>query len=60
MVQSTGQKWKIINGSCLELVGTSWQGQPENCPVLSVVVAPDVTLPGVANRAQVQAEIDLE
>lgn len=58
IVKSTAQQWTIIRGSCPELIGTFWQGQPEYCPVLSVVVEPDVTLPGVANRARVQAEID--
>ena len=58
IIKSTGQQWTIINGSCPELIETFWQGRPEYCPVLSVVVEPDVALPGVANRAQVLAEID--
>ena len=58
MVKATGGDWEIINGSCPELAGTQWDGMPEFCPVLSVVVEPDVVLPGVAVRTFVQAEID--
>jgi hypothetical protein len=58
MVRSSGSKWEILNGFCPELAGTSWLGKPEYCPVLSVVVEPDVILPGVAIRAEVQAEVD--
>jgi hypothetical protein len=57
MVRSTGKKWKIINPSCPELVGTQWEGKPEFCPILSIIVEPDVTLPGVAERALIQAEV---
>jgi hypothetical protein len=35
MVKSVGTEWKIINGSCPELVGTQVNGKPEYCPVLS-------------------------
>ena len=58
IVKSTGTDWEIINSSCPALIGTPWSGQPEYCPVLSVVVEPDVVLPGVAVRTVVQAEID--
>jgi len=34
-------------------------GKPEYCPVLSVVVEPDVILPGVAIRAEVLAEVTI-
>jgi hypothetical protein len=57
MVRSTGTDWKIIKPSCSEFVGTEWEGKPEYCPILSVVVQPDVTLPGVAKRALLQEEI---
>ena len=58
MVRTDGKEWTILNGSCPELVGTQWHGEPEYCPVLTVVAEPDIELPGVANRAVVQAEID--
>ena len=58
MVKSAGPEWEIINGSCPELDGTQWIGKPEYCPILSVVVEPDVVLPGVAARTNVQAEIE--
>jgi len=58
MVRSTGPAWEILNGACPELAGTSWHEKPEYCPVLSVVAEPDVVLPGVANRAEVQAEVE--
>ena len=57
-MRAAGREWKILNRSCPELVGTQWNGKPEYCPVLSIVAEPDVVLPGVANRADVQAEID--
>ena len=57
-MKSTGTDWEIINSSCPALIGTPWSGQPEYCPVLSVVVEPDVVLPGVAVRTTVQAQID--
>lgn len=58
MVKSDGRTWEILNGACPELAGTSWNGKPEYCPVLSVVAEPDVVLPGVANRADVEAEVE--
>jgi hypothetical protein len=58
IVKSTEAKWEILNGSCPELAGTQWSGKPEYCPILSLVVEPDIVLPGVANRAEVEAEID--
>jgi len=58
MVRSNGSDWEILNGSCLELSGTAWKDSPEFCPTLSHVVEPEVVLPGVANRAMVQREID--
>lgn len=58
IVKSNGTEWEILNSSCPALVGTQWNGSPEYCPVLSVVVEPDVVLPGVAARATVQAQID--
>ena len=58
MVKAAGGDWEIINGFCPELAGTQWDGMPEFCPLLSVVVEPDVVLPGVAVRTVVQAEID--
>lgn len=58
IVKSKGDHWELINSSCVELVGTEWNGKPEYCPLLSVVVEPEVTLPGVAVRVRVQAEID--
>lgn len=57
MVRSTGTQWTIVKPSCSELVGTRWDGRPEYCPILSVVVEPDVILPGVADRAVISAEI---
>jgi hypothetical protein len=48
MVTSSGSQWEILRGSCPELVGTSWNGKAEFYPVLSLVVQPDVILPGVA------------
>jgi hypothetical protein len=59
MVKSTGPRWEIINGSCPELLGTQWKDKPEFCPILSLVAEPDFSLPGVSNRTEVQAEIDL-
>jgi hypothetical protein len=58
MVRTNGQEWQILNGSCPELAGTQWDGKPEYCPVMTVVAEPDIALPGAANRAAVQAEID--
>ena len=58
IVRTDGVAWTILNGSCPELAGTPWEGKPEYCPVLSMVAEPDVTLPGLGHRAQVQAEID--
>jgi hypothetical protein len=58
IVKSAGNAWEIINGACPELARTQWNGRPEYCPVLSVVVEPDVVLPGVAERPAIQAEID--
>ena len=58
IVRSSGTGWEIINSSCVELVGTQWNGEPEYCPLLSIVVEPEVVLPGVAVRTSVQAEID--
>ena len=47
-----------MNSDCPELSETQWANKPEFCPVLSRVVEPDVTLPGVANRSAVESEID--
>ncbi|MBR0967274.1 hypothetical protein JQ554_23915 [Bradyrhizobium diazoefficiens] len=59
IVRSTdGVAWEILNGACPELVGTPWSDKPEFCPTLSEVAAPEVTLPGVANRSAVLEEID--
>ena len=59
MVRSnTATEWEISKQACSELLGTEWADRPEFCPILSQVVEPDVTLPGVPNRAVVQAEID--
>ena len=57
MVRTDGHGWKILNGSCPELVGTQWDGKPEYCPILTVVAEPDIDLPGTSIRAAVQAEI---
>lgn len=40
-----GVVWTIINGGCLELVGTRLVDNPEFCPILSYVVQPEVILP---------------
>jgi hypothetical protein len=58
LVKGARGDWEIINGSCPELAGTQWDGMPEFFPVLSVVVAPDVVLPGVPVRTVMQTEID--
>ena len=58
IVRTNGQEWEILNGTCLELAGTQWDGKPEYCPVLTVVAEPDVLLPGATMRASIQAEID--
>lgn len=54
---SDGTGWIIINGTCPELAGTRWSKHPEYCPTLAQVAQPDVTLPGIANRDAVLAEI---
>lgn len=58
IVKSKGDSWELINSSCVALAGTEWDGKAEYCPLLSLVVAPEVTLPGLAIRLSVQAEID--
>ena len=58
VVRSNGTKWEILNGACPELSGTEWKNNPEFCPILSQVAEPEVVLPGVINRATVQAEIE--
>ena len=58
IVKSAGSTWKILNGSCTELIGKPWSGKHEYCPILSLVVEPDVILPGLASRTEVQADVD--
>ena len=59
MVRSkNGTDWKILNGSCLYLLGTQWAPKPEFCPTLSHLAEPDVVLPGVESRTAVKAEIN--
>lgn len=54
---SDGAGWIIINGACPELAGTRWGKHLEFCPTLAQVAQPDVTLPGIADRDAVLAEI---
>jgi hypothetical protein len=56
IVKSKGSDWQILNGACPELSGTEWESNPEFCPTLSQVVEPEVVLPGILNRAEVQKE----
>ena len=58
IVKANGTDWAIINGACPELSGTEWENKPEFCPTLSHVVQPEIVLPGIANRAAVQEEIE--
>jgi len=58
VVRSNGTDWEILNGACPELSGTEWKNNPEFCPILSQVAEPEIVLPGVINRATVQAEIE--
>ena len=60
IVKSSGGNWAILNGACVELSGTRWKDKPEFCPTLSEVAEPEIVLPGVADRALVQQEIDRE
>jgi hypothetical protein len=41
----------------VDLAGTRWAAKPEYCPTLSYVVQAEVTLPGMAERDTVLAEI---
>ena len=59
IVRSNGPRWEILNGSCPELSWTQWRNSPEFCPTLSLIAEPDVTLPGVAKRSAVEAEISM-
>jgi len=58
IVRSNGTDWEIINGACPELSGTDWKDNPEFCPTLSHVAEPEVVLPGVTSRADVQVGIE--
>jgi hypothetical protein len=57
IVRSTGASWEILNEGCVDLAGTRWANKPEFCPTLSQVVQADVTLPGLADRDAVLAEV---
>src|SRR3974390_1772443 len=57
IVRSKGGVWEILNGACLDLLGTEWKDKPEFCPTLSQVVEPEVVLPGITCRASVQEGI---
>jgi hypothetical protein len=57
IVRSTGASWEILNEGCVDLAGTRWADRPEFCPTLSHVVQAEVTLPGLADRDAVLAEI---
>jgi hypothetical protein len=41
----------------VDLAGSSWANKPEFCPTLAYVVQAEVTLPGMADRDAVLAEI---
>jgi hypothetical protein len=57
IIRSTGASWEILNEGCVDLAGTRWAHKPEYCPTLSHVVQAEVTLPGLADRDAVLAEI---
>jgi hypothetical protein len=56
-VRATGTSWEILNEGCVDLAGSRWANKPEFCPTLSYVVQAEVTLPGMADRDAVLAEI---
>jgi hypothetical protein len=41
----------------VDLAGSRWANKPEFCPTLAYVVQAEVTLPGMADRDAVLAEI---
>jgi hypothetical protein len=41
----------------VDLAGTRWANRPEFCPTLSYIVQAEVTLPGLADREAVMADI---
>ena len=59
IVRGAADEWTIVVNSCPDLVGTQWEGSPQYCPLLTIVAEPDISLPGVTMRAEVQAEIDV-